>query len=310
MEAGIDQIIGRNPDLVFAIIGCFRPFAGPTAQKWEQIGDRLCFIDPFNLDSLNEVFFHTVPVQNFSSNNLAVFTAYQPAITDADHFVHIATGCSFHCSYCNIKISKGEVQSRPANTILDDVEGLWNQGVREVVLLGDDCGSYGLDIESSLALLIRGLLDKHPELKVKIYNAHPTMFVKLWPQLREFFISGSISYLCLPLQSGVPRILKMMGRHDDLDRIRELLQEIRSCSPGTHLFSHFILNFPTETLPDFEASMKFARQFAACLFIPFGSNVRTEASKFEPQGTSEDLDIKRGIIADMICRKEVAGLLL
>lgn len=310
MEQGIDALVGARPERTHIVLGCYRPFSEDTAHRWEAVGDRLRFVDTFNLDQLDELFLHTIPARMFRSNDLALFERYQSNISASDTFLHISTGCAFGCTYCNIKIAKGHVRSRPLSELVAEAAELVAAGVDELVLLSDDCGSYGLDRGTDLPSLVDALCAVDGRLKLKIYNAHPLMVCRYWERLEPHVAAGRFSYLCLPVQSASKRILEMMGRTYDLERVREIIGRIRALSPETHLYSHFMLNFPTETDEEFDASMAYARLFDSCLFIAFGSNRRTPAVAYGPPGPPGRLERQREVIRGMMARAEVGGFLI
>lgn len=225
-------------------------------------------------------------------------------------FIQISQGCSNKCSYCNIKIAKGSVRSKPISAIKAEAFALAEQGVREITLLADDCGSYGHDIDTNIGELISHLSTADAKSKVKIYTIFPGLFLKYYPVLKSFFMNGQITYTCVPLQSGSHRILKLMNRNYDLNKIKECVREIKEKNPQTRLFTHFIVNFPTETEDDFKCSLDLATLFDYTLLLPYGENSRTPAASIPEKCSREQLGIKLRAAEEAIKRGLFNGLVV
>jgi len=131
-----------------------------------------------------------------------------------------------------------------------------------------------------------------PTIRIKIYTIFPGLFLRYYHALKEYLIEGRIPYICLPLQSGSPGILKLMNRQYDLGEIERVVREMKGHNPRMRIFTHFMVNFATETFDDFQRSLDMASLFDYCLFLPYGINKRTVASVLPEQGNRELLAIK------------------
>ena len=205
-------------------------------------------------------------------------------MTGADTYVLISQGCVNNCSYCNIKLAKGDVKSRPLPEIVEEVTDLVRSGKYEITLLSDDCGSYGYDSGTNITELISLLLNLDQRLRLKIYTIYPGLFLNHYPHLKQPLLTDRITYLCIPIQSGSRRILKLMNRNYNLNLITSMIHEIKERNPNIHLFTHFLFNFPTETIDDLK-------------------NKRTLASKIAPKCSDELRRIKTQLI-----RSELEGV--
>ena len=128
--------------------------------------------------------------------------------------VNIMYGCNNFCSYCIVPYVRGRERSRKPEEIIKEIEGLVNDGVSEVMLLGQNVNSYGKNLEEPLSFT--ELLKKIEQIdglkRIRFMTSHPK---DLSDELIEFM--GSSEKLCkhihLPLQSGSSRLLKIMNRH-------------------------------------------------------------------------------------------------
>jgi tRNA-2-methylthio-N6-dimethylallyladenosine synthase len=173
-------------------------------------------------------------------------------------WVQISVGCNCVCSYCIVPSTRGREVSRPAAELVDEVERLAADGVREVTLLGQNVNSYGRDLprgaKTSFAELL-AMVDAVAGIeRIRYTSPHPK-------DMREDVIRAhaELPALCehihLPLQSGSSRILKAMRRTYDRERYLERARAIRATVPDCAITTDIIVGFPGETEEDFEATL-------------------------------------------------------
>ena len=164
----------------------------------------------------------------------------------------ISDGCDQRCAFCAIPFMKGNHRSKPSELILREIGELVEQGVREVVLVGQDTTRYGHDLgqPDGLAMLLEQMTDQFPELPwIRVMYAYPL-------HVTERFLSvlrerpQVVPYLDMPLQHTHPWTLARMRRpHRDID---DLVAWMRERVPGLVLRTTFIVGFPGETEAEFE----------------------------------------------------------
>ena len=174
-------------------------------------------------------------------------------VRDAWAYVKIADGCSRACSFCTIPLIKGRYRSVSADEIIGEVAGLVEGGVREIVLIAQDTGIWGHDLEPSDATRIGDLADLLGYLAGRFAD---TWFriMYLQPQgitdrlLDTMAAHDNIcDYLDIPLQHANARVLKEMNRSGSGEEYLELLRRIRSKLPDVALRTTLIAGFPGET---------------------------------------------------------------
>ena len=172
-------------------------------------------------------------------------------------FVTVMQGCNKVCSFCIVPHVRGRELSRPSAKVVAEVEALVEQGVIEVMLLGQNVNSYGklTPGESSFAELL-GRLDSIAGLeRIRFTTSHPQ---DLSPELTEAFaeLSKLCEHLHLPVQSGSDTVLARMRRgytrEDYLDRILRL----RDRCPNIALSTDIIVGFPGETDAEFAQTLE------------------------------------------------------
>jgi len=189
------------------------------------------------------------------------FTGHLPAkrARDFQGWVQISVGCNCACAYCIVPSTRGREVSRPAAELIEEVERLAADGVRELTLLGQNVNSYGRDLpkgaKTSFAELL-ALVDRIEGIeRVRYTSPHPK-------DMREDVVRAhdELDSLCehihLPLQSGSSRVLKAMKRTYNRERYLDRVALIREHVPDCALTTDIIVGFPGETEEDFAATLE------------------------------------------------------
>lgn len=166
--------------------------------------------------------------------------------------VKITEGCSNGCSYCAIPLIRGGLRSRSVASILEECRELLGRGVKELVLVGQDLGSYGLDLGGAplLPALLGGLSALEGAFRVRVLYIHPDNFPRAVLPLMAAD-PRLLPYFDLPFQHASPPILRAMNRRGDPGTYLALLAEIRAALPDAMIRSTFLLGFPGEEEEDF-----------------------------------------------------------
>ncbi len=175
-------------------------------------------------------------------------------------YLKIAEGCDNRCSYCSIPLIRGGLRSRTVSTIVADATRLVESGVREINVIAQDLGSYGLDLGSrNLAGLLRSILEIPGHYWVRMLYIHPDRFpMELLDICKED--SRLLPYFDIPVQHGSKRILGLMGRSGDAGEYSALVEHISETLPNAVVRSTFLVGFPGETRHDFELLRDFQQQ--------------------------------------------------
>ena len=309
-EDAIFQNMQRLERPRFVIFGCLAAFPESLRSAAGRDADRLSIIPYQESHKLDELIHARIPFDTVSVNRLKGHVPYQPRMGPDDFYVLIAQGCVNQCSYCNIKKAKGNVVSRPEETIEGEVRDLYRSGIRTVTLLADDCGSYGLDRASDLPNLLARLNRVAPDLRYKLYTVFPSLFLRYATQLEPFFAQHRIPYVCLPVQSAAHRVLGLMNRRYDPDDLAGAIARLKALDPELFVYSHFIFNFPTETWGEFEQSIAFARHFDHSVFIGYGENGGTRAAALFPKCDSDTLQAKAHHLEKLLKQGELAAFVV
>lgn len=182
----------------------------------------------------------------------------------ATAYVKIAEGCSAACTFCAIPQIKGPFRSKPREDILAEVQALTEQGIKEIILIGQDTTGYGRDWgeENALSSLIDDILTAVPDLPwLRIMYAYPQHVTS---RLIETMARNDqvCHYLDLPLQHADPQVLRRMHRPHDIGRARSLVSRLRQAMPDIALRTSFIVGYPGESDEEFRTLLEFMEQIA------------------------------------------------
>lgn len=210
------------------------------------------------------------------------------------YYVQISLGCLGACSYCAIRYARGRVKSKPINEIIEEIKFGLSKGYRDFVLVSEDSGAYGKDIGVSFNLLLSAIVEMNEKIRLYIYQVNPGWVIENTHFLIEQVRKNNIVFMCVPIQSGNDRILKLMNRGYQIGGIKRALEAIRKSCPELCIASHFMVGFPGETEAEFQDTMDFIKEmkFDSAAVFRFGGRPRTPAIAMSGQ-ISKDVKFRR-----------------
>lgn len=173
-------------------------------------------------------------------------------------YLKVTEGCNRRCTYCIIPTLKGRLRSRPMDDILMEAQHLIKAGYREIVLIGQDTGSYGSDLPApaSLDRLLAEIAPLSPDTWFRFLYGSPDRTSDALLETVAAF-DNICPYFDVPVQHVSEKILKRMGRNGDAAGLRRLFDRIRSTVPDAALRTTLMVGFPGETAGDFDQLMGF-----------------------------------------------------
>ena len=204
--------------------------------------------------------------------------------------VNIMFGCNNFCSYCIVPYVRGRERSRSAEDIIDEIKRVSADGVKEVMLLGQNVNSYGKGLDGGISFA--KLLEKAAEVdgieRIRFMTSHPK---DLSDELIDIMASSKkiCDHIHLPLQSGSSRILESMNRHYTKEGYIDLAQRIRERIPGISITTDIIIGYPGETDADVDDTIDVIEKVAfdgAFTFI-YSKRTGTPAASMPDQVSEE-----------------------
>ena len=183
-------------------------------------------------------------------------------LTTPKHFAYlkISEGCDNPCSFCAIPLMRGKHRSVPIEQLLNEATNLAKQGVKEIIIIGQDTTDYGIDIYNKRNL--GELLNKLSKIKgiewIRLLYAYPSHFPK--DAMEEIASNPKIcKYIDIPLQHISDDVLKSMRRGITKKTTINLLKELKEKIPNLTLRTTFIIGYPNETEKDFNELKEFIK---------------------------------------------------
>jgi tRNA-2-methylthio-N6-dimethylallyladenosine synthase len=225
------------------------------------------------------------------------FTGHLPAKRERDYqaWVQISVGCNCVCSYCIVPSTRGREVSRPAAELVEEVQRLAADGVREITLLGQNVNSYGRDLAARVSFAqLLGQLDAVDGIdRIRYTSPHPKDMradvIKAHAEL-----ASVCEHIHLPLQSGSSAVLKRMRRTYTRERYLDRVALIREHVPDCALTTDIIVGFPGETEADFEQTLEVAEQvgYDGAFTFLYSPRRGTEAATL-PDQIDHDVQVAR-----------------
>ncbi len=177
-------------------------------------------------------------------------------------YISIMRGCQNYCAYCVVPYTRGRERSRNPETIVDEARNLWQQGYKEVTLLGQNVNSYRWkDGENVVDFpeLMRRVAEVNPRMRVRFATSHPK---DLSDRLLEVMAHYDNICKCihLPVQSGSDRMLKLMNRHYDAAWYLDRIAAIRKYMPDCSITTDVIAGFCSETVEEHQMTLDMFRK--------------------------------------------------
>ena len=177
-------------------------------------------------------------------------------------YISIMRGCQNYCAYCVVPYTRGRERSRDPETIVSEARNLFEQGYKEVTLLGQNVNSYRYASENGnvdFPELMHRVASISPLLRVRVATSHPK---DLSDRLLEVMASHSNICKCihLPVQSGSDRMLKLMNRHYDSAWYLDRIAAIRRFMPDCSITTDVIAGFCTETEEEHQMTLEMFRK--------------------------------------------------
>ena len=186
-------------------------------------------------------------------------------------FVSITRGCDNMCTFCVVPFTRGRERSREPQSIIEEIQDLWNRGFKEICLLGQNVDSYlwyggGLkkdydkatDMQKATAVDFAQLLEmcatQFPKMRFRFSTSNPQdMHEEVLHVIAKY--PNVCNYIHLPVQSGSTRILKEMNRQHTREEYMALIDKIKQIIPNCSISQDIITGFPTETEEDHQDTL-------------------------------------------------------
>jgi MiaB-like tRNA modifying enzyme len=228
-------------------------------EKIESISAEVSLLGPNSLDkSIESANLALVNKKTVFLENSSIEKTNLPKIrlNKSISIVEVATGCLSNCSFCQTKISKGNLKSYRPGSIITQIKNDIKDGCNEIWLTSTDNGCYGKDINSNLVELLKLCVQVDGNYKLRIGMMNPMYLSDILYDLLSVYKNEKIfKFLHIPVQSGSNKILRQMYRGHDIDIFKNAVYEFRKSIPEITIATDIIVGFPNETDEDFQQTM-------------------------------------------------------
>lgn len=257
-EVQLDLILNANPESY--IVG---------VRSVNGLKEILQKIESKNKAVLLEENHEYVPVRISSQTPEGFLNLPKIRYHDNIHICQISTGCRFGCSYCIVRLARGDLVSFPPEEIIEDVKTAVAEGCSEIWLTSQDDSQYGMDFSKEspysgmrLPELLNRIADIPGDFKIRVGMMNPFSIKPILSELVEAFDHPKIyKFLHIPIQSASEDVLKIMNRHYSMSDVDDIIAAFKERFPDLTLFTDIIVGFCSETDSDFEKTVEWVQKY-------------------------------------------------
>ncbi|MBT8231508.1 MAG: tRNA (N6-isopentenyl adenosine(37)-C2)-methylthiotransferase MiaB [Saprospiraceae bacterium] len=219
-------------------------------------------------------------------------------------FISIMRGCDNMCSFCVVPFTRGRERSRDAFSIVAEAQDLFDQGFKEVTLLGQNVDSYkwenpGTKEVVTFADLLIMVAKVHPDLRIRFSTSHPKDITdEVLYAIRDY--ENICKYIHLPVQSGNSRVLKLMNRTYDREWYDQKVDRIYEIIPDCAISSDIICGFCSETEDEHKETLEVIKRSKYTLSYMFFYSERPGTLAARKYEDDIPLEVKKRRLSEVI----------
>lgn len=301
------QVARANDQAIIVVMGCYSQLNPEDAEKFANIvigtNNRLMVYDLVKsyYDTKNEINIVTKYAGKSEYEEMKLTKLSQ----HTRGFIKIQDGCENFCAYCAIPYSRGPIRSRDADSVIEEINILVKENVKEVILSGINTGTYGQDNKQcNLAKLIERICLETSIQRIRLSSIE---LMEVTDELLDTickYHDRVAHHLHIPLQAGAdPTLIRMKRKYLTRDFI-EKTKKIKQLIPDIAITTDCLAGFVGETEEDFNNSLEFIKSvgFAAVHVFPYSRRENTEADKMDGH-LNPDIIHKRARIMNELGKK-------
>ena len=293
-EAGrYKKLKASNPHLKIGVAGCV------AQQERGRLLKDIPFIDfVIGTDAIDELPSLVASLEESGEKRMAVRqTPKEPYYIQTliknprvSAFINISKGCDNFCSFCVVPFTRGRERSRPLQHVVEDLKALYQRGVREVTLLGQNVNSYRSECGADFGKLLEALAVQTDIQRIRFTTSHPKDFNGELVEIMQTHRDKIMDFIHLPVQSGSTEVLKRMNRGYSREEYIDKALMILETMPGAVLSTDIIVGFPGETEEEFEETMSLLDKvpYESLFSFKYSPRPFTKAAFYEDQLPEEE----------------------
>lgn len=259
-DATANKMIHRIKSLnekPLVVAGCLPKAEQPTVEKFS---GNASLLGPNSLGKTLQVIDTTLKgkrIVELEDSDLSKVGLPKVRLNPTVGIIEIASGCMSECTFCQTKLSKGDLQSYRIGDIVRQVRTEIDDGCKEVWLTSTDNGCYGFDIGTDLPELVDTVTEIPADFKVRVGMMNPMYMPRIRDGLLKSFENNKVyKFLHVPVQSGNNQVLHDMKRGHTSETFRDVVKRFRGKFGDFTISTDIIVGFPTETDEGFEDTIE------------------------------------------------------
>ena len=258
-DATANKMIHRIKSLnskPLVVAGCF-----PKAEKStvEKFAENASLLGPNSLGKTLQIIDSTLNGRkqiSLEDSDLSKVGLPKVRLNPVVGIVEIASGCMSECTFCQTKLSKGDLSSYRLGDIVRQVQIEIKEGCKEVWLTSTDNGCYGFDIGTDLPSLVNAVVEISDDFMIRVGMMNPMYMPRIKEALIESFNNDKVfKFLHIPVQSGSDKVLHDMKRGHTVNTFREIVKRAKERFGNFTISTDVIVGFPSETEEDFQKTV-------------------------------------------------------
>lgn len=204
--------------------------------------------------------------------------------------IPVLQGCAGSCNFCKTKFARGHLKSYSSEKIIEQIRLAKAEGIKEIWLVSQDNGAYGLDIGTTLPELLEKIADVGDGLHIRVGMLNPEYAYEYRKELVEVLKNDCFyKFLHIPVQCGSNSVLKDMNRPYTVEEFEESIKVLLSGHPYMSIATDIICGYPTESPSQFEETMELVKRhkFSMVNISKFYPRPGTKAAKLKHLSTKE-----------------------
>ncbi|MHB1688105.1 MAG: tRNA (N(6)-L-threonylcarbamoyladenosine(37)-C(2))-methylthiotransferase MtaB [Ignavibacteriaceae bacterium] len=292
----VRRALRQNPDAFVIVTGCYAQLRPEEISRIDGVDVVLGSKEKLKLFSL---------IDNFEKKNIAcVFVSPTQELnefgkaqsTDADSrtraYFKIQDGCDYKCSFCTIPLARGKSRSMNPDELISEFKHLVASGYKEIILTGVNVGDYGNSYQTNLYNLLLKMIVVPGDFRIRISSIEPNLLsdeiINLTVQSEKM-----CKHFHIPLQSGSPKILKLMQRRYKVSDYEKLIEKVNGKISNVGIGVDVIVGFPGETEDEFLETYTFLRDLPVSYLHVFTYSERPDTKAIEMEGQVDVYERKR-----------------
>jgi ribosomal protein S12 methylthiotransferase len=195
---------------------------------------------------------------------------------DNFYLIRLGWGCSKNCSYCVIGRTTGPARSKAPEKCIGELQQAINNGYSNILLVAKDIGAYGIDNGVKFPEILDNMTNLKGNYKLIIFGLNPYWLIKYIEDLEKILKKEKIAGISIPIQSGNKRILKLMNRSNDREKMLDAFIRIKNAYPKIKFRTTGLVGFPSETEEEFFDTLDFITQASVDMGDLYGISLRPD----------------------------------